>query len=595
MSTSAAWGSAPLAEIGGRLNGTCTGRARMLLTVGAVVMHSSRESLYPLQNLRTRRVGSEKRPPVDLARQHRLRRVQRVVRRLDPWRRAAGLDRPGRLQEQPPRLDDGLVGGPEVLAGAVDGAPHALLHRPVLGIDPVDPREGLGLLHAAIQQVVVLAIPLGAEGRLVDVHGAVSEAALEAVLVGQRIGRALLPVVDHGGLVIHGHPDVAGRPGEAALARASAGGTDLMEGQDEVIGADMPLLALERPQAGIPIAVVRDVELERGRLAHHEGIARLEAGPRRVRAERAMQDGYMRGIDTALETLEPVALLDDLGDVTMRGGRLGPGEVWRRRSALRGPEIGPDDPARFNGRISPRADLVLESQLLRLVHHVHAPAVHVELPAVVDAAEPAVLVPAQEEGGLPVRAPLVEQSDAAPRIAEGHQLLAQQLDAHGRTIGLGQLPRQERGDPVPPHRLAHGGATADAGDSLVVFACQHAQILLALQILTGASIHRKRNAVKAGSGLTILHFPLHARPRHRRRVRGGDHSGRDLPAHGPPSRAGGWSRPDTTSAATRRRAARYRPPRPIPARPRAHRSAAATRALPASTRGGAANRVHGEP
>src|SRR5712691_8982348 len=157
MSTSAAWGSAPVAEIGGRLNGTCTGRARMLLTVGAVAMHSSRESLYPLQNLRTRRIGSEKRPPVDVARQHRLRRVQRVVRRLNTRRRAAGLDRLGRLQEEPARLDDGLVGGPEVLAGAVDGAPHALLHRTVLGIDPVDPREGLGLLHAAIQQVIVLA------------------------------------------------------------------------------------------------------------------------------------------------------------------------------------------------------------------------------------------------------------------------------------------------------------------------------------------------------------------------------------------------------------------------------------------------------
>src|SRR5712691_1532121 len=137
MSTSAAWGSAPLAEMGGRLNGTCTGRARMLLTVGPVVMHSSRESLYPLQNLRMRGVGSEQRPPVDVARQHCLRRVQRVVRRVNTWRRAAGLDRLGRLQEQPARLDHGLVGGPEVLAGAVDGASHAFLYRAVLGIDPV--------------------------------------------------------------------------------------------------------------------------------------------------------------------------------------------------------------------------------------------------------------------------------------------------------------------------------------------------------------------------------------------------------------------------------------------------------------------------
>src|SRR5216110_1933234 len=75
---------------------------------------------------------------------------------------------------------------------------------------------------------------------------------------------------------------------------------------------------------------------------------------------------------------------------------------------------------------------------------------------------------------------LVEQPDAPPRVAKGHQLLAQQLDADGRAIRLGQLPAQKRRDPVPPHRLAHGGASADAGDSLVLVACQHAQALLAL-------------------------------------------------------------------------------------------------------------------
>ena len=236
----------------------------------------------------------------------------------------------------------------------------------------------------------------------------------------------------------------------------------------------------------------------------------------------------------ALPPMEPVALLDDLGDVAMRGGRLGPGEVRRRRPTLRGSEVDPDDPARFHRRIGAGADLVREPQLLRLVHHVHTPAFDVELPAVVDAAEPALLVAPEEERGLPVRAPLVEDSDPPLRVTKRHQLLTEQLDAHGRAIGLGQLPRQERGDPVPPHRLAHGRATTDAGNSLVVFACQHAQALLALPILTDIS-----HLVKTGSGLTILHFRLHGRPRHRRRVRGADHSGRDLPVHRPPSRAGG--------------------------------------------------------
>src|SRR5713226_1003062 len=154
-----------------------------------------------------------------------------------------------------------------MLACAVDGGAHALLDRAVLDVDAVDAGEGLGLLYAAIQQVVVLPVALRAEGGLIDVERAVAEPALEPVLVGQGLGRALLPVVDHGGLVIHRDPDVAGRAGVAAGGAAVAGGTDLVEGQDEVVGADVRLAALERPQAGVPVAVVRYVELERGCLA----------------------------------------------------------------------------------------------------------------------------------------------------------------------------------------------------------------------------------------------------------------------------------------------------------------------------------------
>src|SRR6266851_4896389 len=388
--------------------------------------------LHLLQGLRPRRVGREQRTPVGVARDHRLRRLQDVVRRLDARWDAAGLDRPRRLQEQPARLDHGPVGGAQVLARAVDDGPHALLDRAVLGIDAVDAGEGLGLLHAAIQQVVVLAVALRAEGALVDVEGAVAQPALEAVLVGQRVGRALLPVVDHGGVVVHRDPDVAGRSGEAPRGAAVASGTDLVEGQDEVVGADVRLAALERPQAGVPVAVVRDVELDDGGLAPDEGVRRLEARPRGVGGQDPVQDGGVRGVDAALEALEPVGLLYDFRDVAMRRGRLGPGEARHRRAEVRESQISPDEAAHLDRWIGGGPDLVGEGQLLGLVHHLDALALDVELPPVVDAAEPALLVAAEEQGGLPVRAALGEEPDAAVGVAEGHQLLAQQLDAHGR-------------------------------------------------------------------------------------------------------------------------------------------------------------------
>src|SRR5215831_8490821 len=229
---------------------------------------------------------------------------------------------------------------------------------------------------------------------------------------------------------------MAGRARHATTARAGARGTDLVEGQDEMIRAHVDVAAVEGAEAGVTIAVVGDVQLQGGRLAAHEGIARLEAGPRGVDGHHAMEDGHVRGVDAALEPLQPVALLDHLRDVAMRGRRLRPREVGRRRPSVGGAEVSPDDTARFHRGIAARSDLVRELELRGLVHHVDATAVHVELPAVVDAAEPTLLVPPEEERGLAMRAALVEEPDAAAGVTKGDQLLAEQLHAHGRTISL---------------------------------------------------------------------------------------------------------------------------------------------------------------
>src|SRR5262249_58775345 len=103
-----------------------------------------------------------------------------------------------------------------------------------------------------------------------------------------------------------------------------------------------------------------------------------------------------------------------------------------------------------------------EGEFLRLVHHVDAAAADVELPAVVDAAQPALLVAAEEERGAPVRAILVEQAHPALGIAEGHQVLAQKLDPDRWPVWLRQVPRDQRGDPVPTHGGPHRRVWPDA-------------------------------------------------------------------------------------------------------------------------------------
>jgi hypothetical protein len=94
--------------------------------------------------------------------------------------------------------------------------------------------------------------------------------------------------------------------------------------------------------------------------------------------------------------------------------------------------VGPDQAAPLPDRVGARAQALLELVLGRLVRHVDALPVDVELPAVVDAAQAALLVAAEEQAGTAVRAELVEPAEAALAVAEGDQPLAEQADTHRR-------------------------------------------------------------------------------------------------------------------------------------------------------------------
>ena len=97
----------------------------------------------------------------------------------------------------------------------------------------------------------------------------------------------------------------------------------------------------------------------------------------------------MRGVDAAFERLQPVALLPDLGDVAVGLWHLRPLEGRGCGHLVARPHIGPDHAAHLDGRIGGQPDLVAER--LGLVHLVDAVAVDVEFPAVIDAAQPALL------------------------------------------------------------------------------------------------------------------------------------------------------------------------------------------------------------
>src|SRR4029450_139522 len=118
-----------------------------------------------------------------------------------------------------------------------------------------------------------------------------------------------------------------------------------------------------------------------------------------------------------------------------------------RGRGLARPHVDPHDAVDVTTWVRACADLVLERALLGLAGHVHAAPGHVELPAVVRAAEPALLVSPEEEGGAAMRTVRREHAHAPFGVAEGDEILAEEADFLRRPVGRRQLGRREARPP----------------------------------------------------------------------------------------------------------------------------------------------------
>src|SRR5262249_50153951 len=118
------------------------------------------------------------------------------------------------------------------------------------------------------------------------------------------------------------------------------------------------------------------------------------------------------------------------------------------------------------------ASAALEGAPRRLARLLEAAAGHVVQPAVVHAAQAAVLEPAVAEIGAAVRAVPREQPRAALLVAEQDEVLAQQ--AHRQRGAARRLLRRARhGLPVAAKQVAPGRAGAGLRDERVLFLAQH--------------------------------------------------------------------------------------------------------------------------
>src|SRR5258706_13723521 len=319
------------------------------------------------------------------------------------------------------------------------------------------------------------------------------------MLLGYGVGGMKRHRPRHAILVVHGHPSMA-------VERVRG------VGRNEGLPRHDPLSDPPVIVAGIRIAPRAD-EPAAGGVEDGEGGLR---GFRELRARGvpvegvagqvpAVQERNMAGIDAALDRLQVVALLPPLGGDTMRRGQMHPLEVRQRRLFLRRPHVGPDDSAQFHARVGLELDALAHAALFRLRGQVPALAVHVVLPPVVRAAQPALLVAPEPQRHAAVGAELLDHADSSLGIAEGNQLLSQQFRANRRAVALRQLPVEQRGYPVAPEQLAHRRAGARAGEEYIHLFGQHGRITVSVWVST-IPPHRSRTLA-----LSISILPLNAR------------------------------------------------------------------------------------
>src|SRR5512135_3504402 len=105
----------------------------------------------------------------------------------------------------------------------------------------------------------------------------------------------------------------------------------------------------------------------------------------------------MARIDTTLDGLCPVILLQPLGYQDVLSGNQRPLELLHLRHRFRRTHIRPDATACFERRVSPQLDLVFEAQFTGFVGHVDALPTCIELPAVIRAADAFLFVASPEQ------------------------------------------------------------------------------------------------------------------------------------------------------------------------------------------------------
>ena len=173
----------------------------------------------------------------------------------------------------------------------------------------------------------------------------------------------------------------------------------------------------------------------------------------------------------------------------------------QHRLALGRPHIGEDQPVALLDRIPGLAHLLAKQAAVRLAGLLKAMALRVEQPAVIAAADAALLDLAVIERRAAMAAARVDEPRSPGAIAKQDQVLAQRPDL---LRCAGRVGREPDGMPVAPQQLAHRRAAADKHQ--IGFGCRRLELVGRALVATGcaAQLHgdppRLCNRVRVSRG-----------------------------------------------------------------------------------------------
>ena len=199
------------------------------------------------------------------------------------------------------------------------------------------------------------------------------------------------------------------------------------------------------------------------------------AVPLGIVVEIAVEIGQMRGVDLALDRLKPVRPLQRLEREAVARRRVEPVEAGQLRG-LASAHIAVDDAVALDASIGGLADALAIGRAGRLGGLLQAAPVEGVEPAVIGAAQPAILAAPESEVAGAVGAAPDERAVAPAIVAEHDQILAEHADLLDRTL-FGQFLDQREGLPVAAHHRAHRRAGAGMRQAVALFRAHHRPML----------------------------------------------------------------------------------------------------------------------